>query len=155
MDGDQPLHAAQIEAGREDLDPHLVDGHQQLFGFGLANHRDDIVKLAELVKSAGGAIGGTQKLKSLMVDEVLQTTSCHGLNAGSACDSYDNGFWIWKADTALGCSSAKYIHYMSGYGGIAVILLPNHMVRYFVSENAEYTFVNSAMELSKIGNFCS
>ena len=92
------------------------------------------------------AIGGTQKLKVSMVNEAMQTTSYHGLNAGSAYDSYDNGFWIWKADAALGCSSAKYIPYMSGFGGISVVLLPNNMVYYFFSDTAK--------ELNKIGNFC-
>jgi hypothetical protein len=129
--------------------------NQQVSGFGLTYHRDDVVKLAELVNNASGAISGTQKLKLSMVNEVLQTTSYHGLNAGSAYDSYDNGFWIWKADTALGCGSAKYIPYMSGFGGISVVLLPHNMVYYFFSDNAEYTFSNTAKELNKIGGFCN
>jgi len=129
--------------------------NQQVSGFGLTYHRDDIVKLAEFVNNANGAIGGTQKLKASMVNEVLQNTSYHGLNVGSAYDTYDNGFWIWKADTALGCSSNRYIPYMSGFGGIAVILLPNNMVYYFFSDTAEYTFVNSVIQLDKIGDFCN
>ncbi len=129
--------------------------NQQVSGFGLTYHRDDVVKLAEFVNNASGAIGGTQKLKLTMVNEALQKTAYHGLNAGSAYDSYDNGFWIWKADSALGCSSSRYIPYMSGYGGISVILLPNNMVYYFFSDNAEYTFNNSVIQLNKIGNFCN
>ncbi|MGB0133957.1 hypothetical protein [Dokdonella sp.] len=129
--------------------------NQQVSGFGLTYHRDDVVKLAELVNNAAGTIGGTQKLKLSMVNEVLQTTAYHGLNAGSAYDSYDNGFWIWKADTALGCGSAKYIPYMSGFGGISVVLLPNNMVYYFFSDNAEYTFNTSVGELDKIADFCN
>ncbi|MBX3699284.1 MAG: hypothetical protein KF811_15870 [Dokdonella sp.] len=89
-----------------------------------------------------------------MVNEVLQTTSYYGLNAGSAYDSYDNGFWIWKADTALGCGSAKKIPYMPGFGGIWVVLLPNNMVYYFFSDSAEYSFSDTAKELNKIGSFC-
>ena len=87
-----------------------------------------------------------------MVNEVPQTTSYNGLNAGS--DSYDNGFWISKADAALGCSGAKCIPFMSGFGGISVVLLPNNMVYYFFSDNAEYTFSDTAKELNRIGNFC-
>lgn len=129
--------------------------NQQVSGFGLTYHRDDIVKLAEFVNNANGTIGGTQKLKLTMVNEVLQKTSYHGLTAGSAYDSYDNGFWIWKADASLGCSGNLYIPYMSGFGGISVILLPNNMVYYFFSDNAEYTFVNSVIQLDKIGGFCN
>ena len=44
---------------------------------------------------------------------------------------------------------------MSGFGGISVVLLPNNMVYYFFSDNAEYTFNNSVGELDKIGDFCN
>lgn len=129
--------------------------NQQVSGYGLTFHRDDVVKLAEFLNNAGGAIAGTQKLNSSMVNTTLQNTSWHGLSAGSAYDSYDNGFWIWKADAALGCGSARYIPYMSGFGGISVVLLPNNMVYYFFSDNAEYTFNNTVGELDKIGDFCN
>lgn len=85
----------------------------------------------------------------------LRNTGNHVLNVRSAYDSYDNGFWIWKADTALGCSSARYIPYMSGLGGISVLLLPTNRVYDFFSDNAEYTFVNSVIQLDKIGDFCN
>lgn len=129
--------------------------NQQVSGYGLTFHRDDVVKLAEFLNTAGGAIAGVQKLDPAMVNETLQNTAYHGLTAGSAYDFYDNGFWIWKADAALGCGSARYIPYMSGFGGISVVLLPNNMVYYFFSDNAEYTFNNSVGELDKIGDFCN
>ena len=124
-------------------------------GFGMTLHSDDVVKLAQLLNDDDGKIGGQQKLDLTMVNQALQKTSYHGLNAGSAYDWYDNGFWIWKADEALGCSNDLYIPYMSGYGGISVILLPNNMVYYFFSDNSEYTFVNSVLELDKIADFCN
>ncbi|WJG10106.1 hypothetical protein [Aliiglaciecola sp. LCG003] len=128
---------------------------QAMAGFGLTYHVDDLVKLGELLNNDNGNIGGTQKLKVSMVDEVLQNTSYHGLNAGTNVDSYDNGFWIWKADAALGCSGDLYIPYMSGFGGIGVVLLPNNMLYYFVSDNNEHSFVNSVAELDKLGDFCN
>lgn len=128
---------------------------QPMTGFGLTYHRDDLVKLAELINTEDGVINGTRLLDDGMVDEAMQRTAYHGLDAGSAYDSYDNGFWIWKADAALGCSGDRYIPYMSGFGGIAVVLLPNDMVYYFVSDNNEHTFVNTALELDKIGDFCN
>lgn len=128
--------------------------NQQVSGFGLSYHRDDLIKLAELLNNSNGQIGGVQKLRLSMVDEVLQRTAYHGLSAGAANDRYDNGFWIWKADSALACPAPLYIPYMSGYGGIGVVLLPNNMVYYFVSDNAEYAFNTSVAELNKIGAFC-
>lgn len=128
---------------------------QSMGGYGLTLHRDDIVKLAEFLNNDNGQINGQQKLDLGMVNNVLQKTSYHGLNAGSIYDWYDNGFWIWKADEALGCNNDLYIPYMSGFGGISVVLLPNNMVYYFFSDNNEHLFVNTIVELNKIGSFCS
>jgi hypothetical protein len=128
---------------------------QPVTGYGLTYHIDDLIKLAELLNNDGGKIDGIQKLRSSMVDETLQNTQYHGLKAGTSLDSYDNGFWIWKADAALGCANDVYIPYMSGFGGIAVVLLPNNMVYYFVSDNSENIFVNSIIELNKLGDFCN
>lgn len=129
--------------------------NQAMTGFGLTYHLDDLVKLAELLNNNNGIIGGIQKLKASMVDESLQNTSFHGQNAGANGNTYDNGFWIYQADTTLGCSSDLYIPYMSGFGGIGVVLLPNNMVYYFVSDNNEHSFVNSITELDKLGDFCN
>lgn len=129
--------------------------NQPMAGFGLTYHSDDVIKLVELVNSHVGKIDGVQKLNATMVDEVLQQTSYHGLNAGSSVDSYDNGFWIWKADTTLACGANLYIPYMSGFGGIGAVLLPNNMLYYFFSDNNEHSFVNTVAELDKIGDFCN
>ncbi len=129
--------------------------NQSMGGYGLTMHRDDLLKLAELLNNDNGQIGGQQKLNLTMVNQVLQKTSYHGLNAGSVYDWYDNGFWIWKADEALACSNDLYIPYMSGFGGIAAVLLPNNMIYYFFSDNKEYTFSTTVQELDKIGDFCN
>lgn len=129
--------------------------NQAMTGFGLTYHIDDFIKLGELLNNDDGVIDGIQKLDTTMVDEALQKTSYHGLNAGTSVDSYDNGFWIWKADAALGCSADLYIPYMSGFGGIGVVLLPNNMLYYFVSDNSEHSFVSTVAELDKLGDFCN
>ena len=128
---------------------------QSMGGYGLTVHRDDILKLAEFLNNDNGQINSQQKLDISLVSETLQETSYHGLNAGSIYDWYDNGFWIWKADEAFDCSSDVYIPYMSGFGGISISLLPNNMVYYFFSDNNEHSFLNTAQELSKIGDFCN
>jgi len=128
--------------------------NQSMGGYGLTFHRDDVVKLAEFVNNNQGKVDGQQLLDKTMVAQVLQKTNYHGLPAGSIYDSYDNGFWIWKADAALGCSTDLYIPYMSGFGGISVALLPNNMLYYFFSDNNEHSFITTVQELNKIGDFC-
>ncbi len=128
---------------------------QPYAGYGVTLHRDDIVKIGEFLNKAEGAVNGVQMLDETMMDEMLQKTSFHGLSAGSEFDFYDNGFWIWKADQALSCSSPLYIPYMSGFGGIAVGLLPNDMIFYTFSDNGEYSMLNTAKELNKIRSMCN
>lgn len=128
---------------------------QAYTGYGLTFHRDDVVKLADFLNKDSGQIAGVQMLEPNMLAQAMQQTSDRGLDAGSSIDKYQNGFWAWNAKTALSCSNDTWIPYMSGYGGIGVIMLPNNMTYYFFSDNHEHTFVNSVLELHKIYNFCS
>ncbi len=128
--------------------------NQSFGGYGLTYHRDDIIKLAGLINNDAGKINGKQMLDKTMVTEVLQQSN-HGLSTGIDNNSYDNGFWIWKADTTLSCNSDLYIPYMSGYGGITIALLPNNMIYYVVSDNNEFSFSKTTGELDKIANFCN
>lgn len=128
---------------------------QPYTGYGLTFHRDDVVKIAEFLNKAEGELNGVQMLDETMMAETLQKTGYHGLYAGSQYDTYDNGFWIWKADEALSCNAPLYIPYMSGFGGIVVGLLPNDMIFYAFSDNNDYAMTNSAKELNKIRSMCN
>ncbi len=129
---------------------------QPMTGYGLVYVRDDVVKLAEFLGKAQGKIQGVQTLDSGMVADTLNLGT-GGLQAGSAADRYNNGFWYYdlKQDTHnYGCSAAKWVPYMSGYGGISVALLPNGMVYYNFSDNGQLTWGKSAIELNKIAPMC-
>ena len=126
-------------------------------GFGLIYVRDDVVKLAEFLSKAQGKIQGVQTLDSGMVSATLNLGTA-GLQAGTAADRYNNGFWYFDLNQStthnFGCSAAKWVPYMSGYGGISVVLLPNGMVYYNFSDNDEYAWTKSAIELDKIAKMC-
>lgn len=129
---------------------------QPYTGYGLVYVRDDVVKLAEFLNQAQGKIQGVQTLDSGMVAATLNLGS-GGLQAGSAADRYNNGFWYYdlKQDTHdYGCSAARWVPYMSGYGGISVALFPNGMVYYNFSDNGQLTWGKSAIELDKIAPMC-
>ncbi|MBB3167749.1 choice-of-anchor D domain-containing protein [Simiduia aestuariiviva] len=127
---------------------------QVLAGYGLTYHRDDVIKLAEFLAQADGKINGQSLLDTAMLDESMQRTGDHGLSAGSVYDRYQNGFWAWNAKDAMNCSSDVWVPYMSGYGGLSVVMLPNDITYYMFSDNNEYSFVDSAKELNKIQSLC-
>lgn len=129
---------------------------QPLTGYGLVYVRDDVVKLAEFLNKTQGKIQGVQTLDSNMVAATLDLGT-GGLPAGSSADRYNNGFWYYDLDQDahnFGCSAAKWVPYMSGYGGISVVLFPNDMIYYNFSDNGQMTWSKSAIELSKIAPMC-
>ncbi|MCI2283972.1 hypothetical protein L3081_11870 [Colwellia sp. MSW7] len=98
---------------------------------GLFYHRDDAVKLAEMLNTDSGQINGVQVLDVDMVNAALQRDSS---DRGLATDSsestptsmYNNGFWAYDLSASSvmdNCSSETWIPYMSGYGGIGILML--------------------------------
>lgn len=139
--------------------------HMPFSGYGLTLHHDDLVKLGQFLLLNRGAIvhGGPPMLDARLLDEAMQRTPRHGLATGRPGSRYQHGFWAWDAATipapgpAAGvplCARPTWIPYMSGFGGIGVVLLPNDMVYYFVSDNAEYGFKRTLAELHQIRPLC-
>lgn len=130
-----------------------------LSGYGLTLHHDDLVKAAQFLNRDNASINGVQMLDATLYNEAMQKTGNHGLQAGGANARYLHGFWAWNAassDTGTPiCPATKWIPYMSGFGGIGVVLLPNDMVYYFVSDNKEYGFKKALIELDKIRTLCN
>jgi hypothetical protein len=131
---------------------------QAFTGWGLTLHRDDIAKIGDFLNKSGGKLGGRQVLDKTLYDEALQRTANTGLPAGSPDSRYLHSFWRWNA-AASGkgeaiCPRDRWIPYLSGYGGIGLVLLPNGMIYYFVSDNQEYGFKNALIELNKIRSIC-
>lgn len=127
-------------------------------GFGLTYHRDDAVKLGEFLIKDDGKIGGTQMIDTAMLNAALQkTASNRGLNAGSVNDKYQHSFWAYNLNASSilsNCTTDTWAPYMSGYGGIGIVMFNNGMVYYFFSDNQEYAFTTTAKELDKISNIC-
>lgn len=129
-----------------------------LSGYGLTLHHDDLVKVGEFLNKNDASINGTKMLDATLYNEAMYKTANHGLRAGGAHARYLHGFWAWNAGDAFAgppmCGATKWIPYMSGFGGIGVVLLPNDMVYYFVGDRHEYGFRKSLVELNKIRSLC-
>jgi hypothetical protein len=123
-------------------------------GYGLTFHHDDFVKMGNFLYKDAGKIGGVPMLDSVLLSESMQQTSSHGLTTGTSTSNYHHGFWVYNAKADLGCSADRWIPYMSGYGGIGVVMLKNNMVYYYVSDKDEYGFINTVKELHKISSAC-
>lgn len=94
-------------------------------------------------------------LDSTQLNAAMQRTPADRGTVPLADYYYNNGFWAHNAQTGLGCSNATWIPFMSGFGGITVLLLPNDTVYYYFSDNDTYLWMEAAQESAKIRSLCN
>ena len=133
---------------------------QPFFGFGLFLHADDLVKLARFLGPDRGRIDGQPLLDESLLDEALQRDPQHrGLQAAHLANfRYQHGFWARNLQKELGCEEPTWVPFMSGFGGILVVLLPNGAIWYSAADDGELASINfakPAIELAKLGAVCS
>jgi hypothetical protein len=153
----EPLHlSATAQASRRTPD----GASQPLFGYGLQFNRDDIARLAVFIGQANGKIEGAQILDRGLLDLALQRVDGHhGAVVAAYPDfRYQLGFWARDIAPLVACAKATWVPFMSGFGGISVVMYPNGVVYYNVSDSgsaAAYDWSPSAPIARKVGgNYC-
>jgi hypothetical protein len=133
-----------------------VDEAAQPFtGWGLVLRRDDIVKLGGFLAAGEGRLGAEPLLDPAMTRAALQRDPGDpGLRATDGNFRYNNGLWAWNIAGYLGCRKPAWIPFMSGFGGISVVMLPSGIVYYYVSDNAEFRWARAVAEAHRIGPVC-
>jgi len=132
------------------------DGERQPFvGYGLTYHRDDIARVATFLNDKVGVLNGVPVAHPEMMRAALQKDPTdRGLVANGPKFRYRHGFWAWDATDYLKCSKETWIPFMSGYGGISVVLMPNNSVYYYFSDGDVYAWGKAAAESNRIRKFC-
>ncbi len=125
-------------------------------GYGLFWTQDDIAKVARLLNNDHGVINGTQVLEPSMLDDSMQDdASDRGEDTtGTTVFKYNNGFWAKQFTTSDGFTCSFYAPFMSGYGGITVVMMPNGATYYYFSDNTEYSWSSSVIEANKLSPHC-
>jgi hypothetical protein len=77
-----------------------------------------------------------------------------GSVAGSENLRFKNGFWAWNASSSLECTQENWLPFMSGYGGISVVLLPDGDVYYYFSDGGVFRFTDVIQHLNKTRSIC-
>lgn len=127
---------------------------QPFTGWGLTFLRDDVAKLTTFLNMDDGRIGGTQMLDSAELDAAMQRNpSDRGLDPLTDF-KYNNGFWAHEISSDTGCPADIWVPFMSGYGGITILLLPNDTVYYYFSDDDTYLWKDAAVESHLIRSLC-
>lgn len=151
-----PLHlsAGALTSLRTDNSPTGVP----FGGYGLFWTQDDIAKIGMLLNEQSGAINGVQVLNpDMLADALQQNPDRRGLNTtGVPVFKYSNAFWAreWSPSVARQYSCTFWTPFMSGYGGISVVLMPNGSIFYYFSDNAEFSWYDAVNESNKLIPMC-
>ncbi|MEJ8567990.1 choice-of-anchor D domain-containing protein [Elongatibacter sediminis] len=132
------------------------DGVQQPFtGWGLTFLRDDVAKVTQFLNMDDGRVNGQLVVDSFELDAALQRDpSDRGIDTSATGFKYNNGFWAHDIAPETGCSGDLWIPFMSGFGGITVLLLPNDTVYYVWSDDDTYLWEDAAIESHQIRSMC-
>jgi len=122
---------------------------------GMTWHKDDMVKLAKVIYDRG-VINGQQVLDPAIMDDMLLQGGELGLETYGSESTYINTVWTYDMGqrSAPICPAGSWVSYMSGYGGIGVVMFPNGAIFYFVSDSDAYAFGGAESELHKLGDIC-
>jgi hypothetical protein len=131
-----------------------ADAEQQAFtGYGLFFTRDDIAKLAYFLMSQTSH--QNEYLSSHRLQKTLQPRlTGDELETEIEAVGYTNGFWKRNITDYLGCENDTWLPFMSGYGGIAIVLAKPNMQYYYFSDSGQHNWLEAIKELNKITPLC-
>ena len=133
---------------------------------GLFFIQDDIAKIGRFLNNSGGVVDNVQVLDPRRLQESLFRTANAATLGVQVPDTgtpvvsntfrYHNQFWAKHMTTAefpqYRCNF--WVPFMSGYGGIAVLLLPNGATYYIFSDGNEFSWYAAVNEINKIAPLC-
>ncbi|MBS0387649.1 MAG: serine hydrolase [Proteobacteria bacterium] len=132
---------------------------QPFTGWGLSLKPNDVARLGMFYAVDHGAIDGQPLLDATLMEQALQRdANARGLPvAGFATLRYQHGFWARNLKAVLGCAHDTWVPFMSGFGGISVVLFPNGVVYYNFADDgqlASFDWAAPAREVRKLGDYC-
>ena len=129
------------------------DKKQQAYtGWGMFLLRDDVPKLSVFLQR----IKKEETDSYSFIKEAMRPNKENSLSAIPGFNIfYNNGFWSrrYKKGT-FGCKDETWIPFMSGFGGITIVFLPNDMTYYYFSDGYTYSWDDAVFAANKIRPFC-
>jgi hypothetical protein len=149
-----PIWAAIGQSSMLDATRRTGDSEALPFtGYGLAYTRDDVVRAARFL-SRGGEAGGRPWLDRTLLDEALQRSPA-GSGAGVFPHIiYRHGVWARDVGPLIGCARPVWAPFMSGYGGISVVMFPNDVRFWSFNDDGHFDWGEAARQVNRIRPLC-
>ncbi|MEM8816520.1 MAG: serine hydrolase domain-containing protein [Pseudomonadota bacterium] len=128
---------------------------QPLAGWGLTLLADDALKVADWLNTGDGLLDGEKMLDNALYRGAMQRSeNDRGLEALGPDTRYNNGFWSLDIRSFIGCEQPVHVPFMSGHGGIVIVMFPNDTVYYYFSDGYRFRWREAAVEANKIRSMC-
>jgi hypothetical protein len=129
-----------------------LDNAQQPYAeMGMFMLSDDVVKIGKYFLDIRRTVE-----EGIMFEALQKNANDRGLVAINNLLYYNKGFWVKRfSGNKFGCSSDVWIPFMSGTGGITLVLLPNNTLYYYFSDGDEYEWDRAVEFANNLRPFCS
>jgi CubicO group peptidase (beta-lactamase class C family) len=128
---------------------------QGFAGWGLSFLPSDVAQLANALIPTDEAASALTMLDKTELAKALQMDgSDRGVKVIGELTRYKHGFWAYNVQSALNCKNPLWLPFMSGYGGISVVMMPNNMAYYYFSDNMQFAWVEAVREAHKLRPMC-
>jgi hypothetical protein len=129
------------------------DHAQPLIGYGMTLLTDDIARLARALNKGDFASEldermYLQAMQRFPVSRDAAPAPAHGKYA------YRHGFWALREVELPGCSVPLVIPFMSGFGGINVVMMPNDTVFYTFNDGGFFAFSDVVSQSHSLRSMC-
>ncbi len=127
---------------------------QPFTGWGLTLYADDIARIGLFLQNDGKILDETWLDGDILNAALQKKSNDHGHKAINDSLRYRSGFWAYNAGPFIGCKNDMWIPNMSGFGGLATVLLPNGHIYFYISDGHEYAWRRAAKASNEIKPFC-
>lgn len=127
---------------------------QPFTGWGLTFVRDDIARIADFLARGAEIHGRSVVDRDLLAAALQRVPAARGLAAGAPNYRYQHGFWARDVASLIGCPRPVWVPFLSGFGGISVVLFPNGISYYAVSDGGVYDWASAATAAHRIRTLC-
>lgn len=125
-----------------------------LTGFGLTLLRDDAARLGEFLTPARRDRPEALLSRPLLDAALQRDGGGAGLPVGIPGFRYSHGFWARDVARVAGCPAPVWAPFMSGFGGISIVIFPNDVVFYAFGDEGRFDWGAAAKAAHAIKGFC-
>jgi len=154
-DGVAPLWARLDPSAYMDTVMRTYDSQAApLTGFGLTMTRDDAARFGQFLTPGKSELAQGLLDKTLFEAALQRGGDGQGLEVGLPRLRYSHGFWARDVSKVLGCSKPVWTPFLSGYGGISLVIFPNDVVFYAFGDNNHFDWGQAAKAANSIKGLC-